>query len=165
MKLFATTASLLLAIPVACWSQETENEFNVLVDEVLELTGALSIGEQMANLIVAQMVDALRATQTTLPDRALALIEEEVNAVLSESMESGEFQDLMYPIYARYLTKADLEAMVAFYRTPEGQRIVEVLPVMSQEGMVAGQKWGESLGPEIGRRVLDRLSEEGIELE
>ena len=166
MKPSAAIAYLLLLLsPMCSWSQETDAEYNSLVDEVLELTGALNIGEQLGNLVVVQMFDAIRATNSTLPDHAFDLIQEEVVAVLSESMDSGSFQSLMYPVYARYLTKAHLEAMIAFYGTPEGKHIAEVLPAMTQEGMVAGQTWGQSLGPKIGQRVIQRLAKEGITVE
>ncbi|HSD69291.1 MAG TPA: DUF2059 domain-containing protein [Woeseiaceae bacterium] len=162
MKYVIALISLVLAS--ASYTQVADEEYNHLVDEVLELTGALKIGQQFSAAIVEQMVGALRATNSDLPDEAYSLIEEEVNTTIADSMESGSFQRLMYPIYAEHLSRADLEAMVSFYKSDAGRRIAEAMPIMAQQGMLAGQAWGESLGPEIGTRVLQRLAEEGYEL-
>ena len=162
MKLHSFVLSLVLASPAVCFSQDAE--FEDLVDELLEITGALNIGEQMGQLVLAQMFEALRAVDANVPDRAYEVIESEVSSIISDEMKSGSFQALFYPIYARHLSKSELQAMVAFYRTPEGKHIAEVLPALSQEGMLAGQAWGESLGPEIGRRIVDKLRAEGIEI-
>ena len=154
----------LVLFPAGALAQETDEEYGKLVDEILEVTGALKIGDQLGGLIIEQMFEVLRASDPNLPDKVYELIQEEVKTILSESLASGSLQELMYPIYAKHLTKSDLEAMVAFYRTPEGKRIASATPLMAQEGMLAGQAWGESLGPQIGTRVIQRLSEEGIEL-
>lgn len=160
----AVVCGLLMSLPVGAPSQETGEEYEKLVDEILEVTGALKVGEQLGAVVIEQMFGALKASNSNVSDEIYEIIQEEVNAVLSESMASRSFQELMYPVYAKHLTKSDLEAMMAFYRTPEGQRIAAALPLMAQEGMLAGQAWGASLGPQIGRRVVQRLSDEGFEL-
>ena len=165
MRVTIAVATILAVFSTTAWADEVDPKSRALVDEVLEVTGALDIGEQMSSMIVTQMVQAMKATNNTLPERAFDVMAEEVNATISEEIASGSFQELMYPIYLKYLTVEELEAMVAFYRSPEGQRIAEVLPAMSQEGMIAGQQWGAALGPEIARRVRQRLDDEGFSLE
>ena len=162
LKYVALGLLVLVLVPVAGHSQETDEEYNRLVDEILEVTGALKIGEQLSALLVTQMTAALKNADSSLPDRAYELIEEEVNAGLTQSIESGSFSKLMYPVYARHLSKHDLQAMVAFYNTEEGARIAAATPIMAQQAMVAGQEWGNALGPEISNRVVKRLREEGI---
>ena len=162
MKTLLATVLLILAIPT--YGQTGDQEYNRLVDEILDLTGALKIGQQLSEAIVQQMTNALKAADSEMPDIVFSLIEEEVNAVIAESIQSRSFQELMYPIYAEHMSQSDLEAMVSFYRTDAGRRIAEVMPIMAQQGMLAGQAWGESLGPQIGTRVLQRLIEEGYEL-
>ncbi|MEL6870398.1 MAG: DUF2059 domain-containing protein [Pseudomonadota bacterium] len=162
MRIIATV--LLLLTFTTASAQDNDAEYYEMVDELLELTGALDIGEQLSALMVTEMTNALKRSSNDLPDKAYDLIAEEVNTAISESFASGEFQTMMYPVYANHLTKDDLVAMLAFYRTPSGKRIAKATPLMAQEGMLVGQKWGQSLGAGIGQRVVERLEAEGYEL-
>ena len=38
------------------------------------------------------------------------------------------------------------------------------MPQLVQESMLAGQRWGQSLGPLIENRIKQRFKEEGIKL-
>ncbi len=155
---------LFILLPLVGVGEETDEHYRQLVDEMLEVTGALKIGEQMSVFMVSEMTRALKEVDEDLPDRVYEVIESEVSLLIREEFESGSFNELMYPIYRKYLDASDLEAIIKFYRTKEGRKIVSVLPQLSQEGMIAGQSWGESLGPKIVERVRIRLLEEGIEI-
>lgn len=41
----------------------------------------------------------------------------------------------MVPVYQSHLTEADLSAMIAFYSSPTGQKVVNEMPAMSAEAM------------------------------
>jgi hypothetical protein len=47
--------------------------------------------------------------------------------------------DDMIPVYQKHLNKADVNAMVGFYSTPTGQKILREMPAMTTEGMQAMQ--------------------------
>ena len=155
----------LLALPLTSLSDDSEQRYERLVDEVLEVTGALKIGEQMSTMVVSQMIRALKSSGSDLPDRAYELLEIEVQDTINDEIESGSFNQLMYPVYAKYLDEADLEAALRFYATNEGRKIAEAMPLMAVEGMTVGQQWGATLGPKIAQRVEQRLAEEGIDLQ
>jgi hypothetical protein len=85
------------------------------------------------------MINALKTADSELPDHAYDVLKDEVNLTIDEAIRSGSFHKLMYPIYRKYLTESDLEAMVQFYRTTAGQKLAATMPSMVQDGMVAGQ--------------------------
>ncbi len=62
----------------------------------------------------------------------------------------------MSPIYQRHMNKADVDAYIAFYSSPAGQRMVDVQPVIEKELMpvLMRQDSGSSKGD-------DRTDEEG----
>jgi uncharacterized protein len=62
--------------------------------------------------------------------------------------------DAMVPVYQHHLTKSDLESVIAFYRSPAGQKILKEQPAMMAEGMQAGQEIMLKRLPAI----LDRLN-------
>jgi hypothetical protein len=51
---------------------------------------------------------------------------------------SGMLGDFI-PIYQRHLTRQDVQAMLAFYDSPTGQKILREQPAMMAEGMQAMQ--------------------------
>lgn len=43
--------------------------------------------------------------------------------------------DAMVPVYMRNISSADIQNMIAFYGSPTGQRVLEAMPIMSQQAM------------------------------
>lgn len=54
-----------------------------------------------------------------------------------KAMPLDQMFDAMIPVYQKHLTKGDLDAIVAFYSTPAGQKLIRELPAMTQESMQA----------------------------
>ncbi len=165
MKVQTLIAVSLLAFPLTMFGDESKQRYENLVDEMLEVTGALEVGEQMAAMIVSQMTRVMKAGGTDLPDRALEIMEIAVVETINDELASGSFNELMYPIYAKYLDEGDMKAALDFYSTKEGKKIAQAMPLMAADGMVAGQKWGQMLGPRIAENVRQRLADEGIQLQ
>ena len=64
-------------------------------------------------------------------------------------MPVDEMLEAMIPTYQKHLTEGDLEAILAFYSSPVGQKLLREQPAMMQEGM--------QIGGEIGRRRLSSM--------
>jgi len=64
-------------------------------------------------------------------------------------------------LYARNFTADELREVVAFYRRPTGQKFVQKLPAITQEGLVLGQRFGQSIGNEIRARMIEELRKRG----
>ena len=54
-----------------------------------------------------------------------------------KGMPVDEITQAMIPAYQKHFTKADIEAMNAFYSSPVGQKVLQELPVVVQEGSQA----------------------------
>lgn len=54
-----------------------------------------------------------------------------------KGMPIDEITQAMIPAYQKHFTKADIEAMNAFYSSPVGQKVLQELPVVVQEGSQA----------------------------
>ncbi|ABC81560.1 DUF2059 domain-containing protein [Anaeromyxobacter dehalogenans] len=135
------------------------------VRELLALTHALDIGEMFSKVIVDQMSETLKSARPDLPARAFDLVADEVNATIAAELRSeGGFADSLVALYRRHFTREEIQALVAFYKTPLGRKLSDKLPTLGQEGMAVGAKWGERLGPKVGERVVKRLQREGIQL-
>src|SRR5690349_19462029 len=65
---------------------------------------------------------------------------------LFKDMPVDEMLDAMVPIYQKHLSKGDLDAILAFYGSPAGKKLLREQPAMMQEGM--------QVGGEIGRKRI-----------
>lgn len=157
--------AVVLSTHVTAQSETVTEELEVAINQLLEETGALEMGEQMAEVFVAQMSETLRQSRPDLPPVAFEIIREETMIVVREEMERGSFQSMIVPIYAQFFTLEEIEEMLVFYRSPVGKKSVEVMPSLTQQSMQAGERWGMLVGPTIGTRITERLAAEGIELE
>ena len=63
----------------------------------------------------------------------------------------------------KHFTDNELKQMIEFNKTELGQKIIRVMPQITQEGMQAGRLLGQSLGPEIQQRIAARFQSEGIQ--
>ena len=64
-------------------------------------------------------------------------------------------------IYARNFTVAELNEVAAFYRGPTGLKFVQKLPSVMQESMVVGQQFGQTVGTELQKRMIEELRKKG----
>lgn len=53
---------------------------------------------------------------------------------LIKGMPFDQITEAMIPAYQKHFTKSDIEAMNAFYSSPLGQKVLEQLPAVLQEG-------------------------------
>jgi hypothetical protein len=83
--------------------------------------------------------------------------------LMLESMEArlNEMIDQVAALYARTFTAEELREVVAFYRGPTGQKFVQRLPLITQESMVIGQRFGQTIGTEIRDRMIEELRKRG----
>ena len=88
-------------------------------------------------------------------DAIMPLLQEGMNARLNELSEE------IAAVYARNFTADELREAVAFYRGPTGQKIVQKLPVITQESMAIGQRFGQSIASELRGRMIDELRRRG----
>lgn len=152
----------LLAFTPLSYSNEITTEKKRVIDEMLEITGALKVGEIMGNAVANQMITAM-SQQKNLDPKIISIIKDEIGKIMhDEFVANGFVNEMSYTIYHKYFTTAELKEMVAFYKTPTGSKMAALLPQVTQEAMVAGQQHGQSLGPIIQKRLMDRFEKEGI---
>jgi uncharacterized protein len=93
-------------------------------------------------------------------------VERDYDAIVPLMLESmnarlNELNEQIAAVYARNFTADELREAVAFYRGPTGQKIVQKLPVITQESMAIGQRFGQSIASELRGRMIDELRKRG----
>ena len=134
--------------------------------KLMDVTGALQFGQMLSQTIVMQFSKVLKAQRPDLPPEAYTILSEEVGKVVSEEMaRKGGYVDQVIPLYGKYLTHDEIKGLLQFYGTPLGKKLVSVLPPLTRESMMTGQKWAQSLGPKLDARLKTRFEQKGIKIE
>ena len=129
----------------------------------MSLTGARALGKQMGTGMAQHMMAAMQQSAPDTPPRAFEIVTEVINELIEEESES--LFERVIPLYAKYLSEADIDVLIAFYSFPTGRRVVETMPALMQESMELGSRWAQELAPKIAERVQERLVSEGFILE
>jgi uncharacterized protein len=111
---------------------------------LIEVTGS----DKIAMMIMDEMLSQFSVVFVDVPPEYWDRARQEFNA--------ETLIDLVVPIYDKYYTHDEIRGLLDFYSTPLGQKVIEVSPVIAEESMTAGQRWGEELGQKL---VLDLLQE------
>jgi TonB family protein len=64
---------------------------------------------------------------------------------------------LIVPAYQKYFSEEDMAAMLAFYKTPAGQRLLTAQPLISAAVAGAAREAGQMAGREVGLKHQDEI--------
>ena len=146
-RCFAACAiSLLLSVCIpASSSSDIPSEKEQAIRKLMEMIGATDLGAQVSQQLLSQM-------RLDFPQ-----VPESLWAEFAESLDPAELTELAIAIYDQHFTMEELQALIDFYTTPIGQKVVNKLPLVAQESNAIGQQWGETKALEI----IQRLAEQG----
>jgi hypothetical protein len=135
-------ATLFLALGAPMVAQTSDNE-PASKDDVILYLRTMHSHDMMQKLMEVQsqsmqrmMKDQLRKAGTTLPPDFDARMQKMMEELV-KNMPTDEITQAMIPAYQQHFTKGDIQAMNAFYSSPVGQKVLEELPAVMQQGMQA----------------------------
>jgi hypothetical protein len=157
-KVFLLIGMLLLAQPAAAQSTPPPED---AMQAARELVKIMDVGAQF-RAILPNLMQALRpAIVQNRPEVGRdfdALVPMMVDTMLART---NEFSEIYAVIYARNFTAQELRDVAAFYRTETGKKLLAKLPVITNEGMLAGQKLGQQMAVDLQQRMVDELRKKG----
>jgi hypothetical protein len=106
--------------------------------------------EAMSKPLHQMAHDQCAKIQSKLP----ADCEAQINKSVDDMMKQIPFDEMiqaMVPAYQKHFTKGDMDALIAFYSAPTGQKVLQELPAVMAEGM-------ESMMP-IMRKSIDKMTD------
>ncbi|PCK09824.1 MAG: hypothetical protein COA42_01865 [Alteromonadaceae bacterium] len=126
------TIGLLVSVPAFSEPASAEK-----IKALMQKAGAGNLAEQM----MGQMLPALKSMAPDAPDAFWA--------DFIAGVDGDEIENMIIPVYQKYMTGEDVEAINTFYDTKAGKKLITVQPAIMQESMVLGQQWGESLARDL----------------
>lgn len=151
MKIFST---LLLVISMSFSGMVSADEQPATEESVKQLmqsTGASRMTRQLAQ----QMLPMLKKLAPDAPESFWQDFMQEIN--------QDEIYKLVIPIYQKYLTESDLQAINDFYQTPAGQKLIQVQPNIARESMMVGQAWGQKIAKKLITKYQKLQAEQASE--
>jgi hypothetical protein len=146
---------VLLAIGLAClmtsvaWAQQSAaasapaTDAPATKDDILKLFRVMDTQDQMRQVmqqVIGQMAqmnrDELKKRRSGVTDDDLAEMDKEFKEV-AKSYPVDQLMEDMVPVYQKHLSKADVDAMIAFYSSPTGKKLLHEMPAMTAEGIQA----------------------------
>ena len=107
--------------------------------------------EAVYNMMIVQIFEMYEQEFSSILD---AEILDEMKKEFSSSAYD-DLTELLIPVYKKYLTEKELNDIAAFYKTPSGKKLAENNPLIVQESMDIGSKWGA----EIAEKIISKLEE------
>ncbi len=162
MKKILLTLLLMLALACPALGAGISPEKTRQIQQLMEMTGARNMGLQFAKVMNQQVAQVLKATQPEVPERALEVVEDEINRMMEQ--EAPTLLNLLVPIYDRQFSAAELQQLITFYETDLGKKTITVMPTIMRESLAAGQDWGRNMAPKLMKRLEERFKQEKIEM-
>ena len=137
------------------------------VESAMQVSGEAQFVDIIGKNFIRKITQTIKRAQPDIDPKVFDLVEEECKAALKEEYDIKEsYQPYFYPIYHRHFTFKEIKALIIFYKTPLGRKLVAVTPKLAGESIKAEKLWAQQiLGPNLKQRISNRFHKEGIKLE
>lgn len=145
--------SLSLTSPPGAAQQNLTPQAIATANELL----LLKRGDVAFNPVIDGVVETVKNVYLPMnPNLAKELNEIALQLRKEYQSKRPELLNEIAKVYAEHFSEAELKALVAFYKTPLGQKMVDEEPKIVDESVRRSQIWGDALSG----KVLDRFREE-----
>jgi hypothetical protein len=123
--------------------------------QLMDITNAEELGKQVSSGLINRMLATMQQLSPGLDDQGLEVVAEVTNELFLKNYDT--LFDQMIPLYAEYYTESDIEALIDFYQTPIGQKVLAVNPALTQASVELSVQWAQNLIPQLQMRIQERL--------
>jgi hypothetical protein len=142
MKRFLVAAIVCFAFGLSCMAQSTADSPATKedVERYLQAIHSHDMMSKMADAMSRPMHQMVHDEYTKNQDRLPANFEAQTNQRVDGMMKNmpwDEMMEAMVPAYQKHFTKGDIDALVAFYSSPTGQKMLREMPEIMADAMQA----------------------------
>lgn len=134
------------------------------VRELLEVTKTRQIldqvYEQMDTMYAGSMRQAFGGTLSADQEARVARLSSRMMALMKKELSWDVLAPIYIDIYTKTFTEEEVQGMLAFYRTPGGQAVIDKMPLVMQHSMEAMQSRMGSLVPAMQKMLAEELQQE-----
>lgn len=161
LLIVVTMLAALAALPGMSSAQAPDAARIAAAKQMMEVAGSAAQFDQVMPLMSQQMSQAFK---NIAPGNATE-IDDVFRQLVPKFIErKGELLDQIATLYATEMTLDELNAIVAFYKSPAGVKFAAVQPKILRDSMALGQRWGQKIGAEFADEARRELKKRGIDL-
>ena len=97
------------------------------------------------------------------PDLYQKISEVVQGVALSLASRRNDLNNDVARVWANAFNEDELKAITAFYRSPAGQKFLQVGPKVAADSVQALKGWSDRVGEELMEKSREALKQEGIE--
>jgi uncharacterized protein len=142
---FVVACFIALSLTGSVYSQQSSEPERPTKEQIQQFLDLMQTKQMMNQLVegikAAQKKGAEETFKRLIPSATQQQLDR-VNSITDDAFKDfpvDEMADAIIPIYQRHFTRADLDAIIAFYKSPTGLKLLKERPAMMAEGMQAGQ--------------------------
>ncbi|MBP9883389.1 MAG: DUF2059 domain-containing protein [Chitinophagales bacterium] len=146
MKRILATVFCIISLGMVVYGQ-ADKVYARTLKKMFEVSGT----EETYKTAITQMFTMYKQQYTEVDAEVWDEFEQEF---LKTSLD--DLVEMLVPVYYKYMTKEDLETLIAFYQTPAGVKFGKYTPMIMQESMQIGQEWGKKIGQEFQEKMKEK---------
>jgi hypothetical protein len=169
MKRFLMVMALCLAFVKVGAAQQSPADAPATREDVqryLDVMHSRAMMSQMIEAMTKPMHQMIHEQYLKDKDKLPPDFEDHVNKMMDDTMKGfpwDEILEAMVPVYQKHMTKGDIDATVAFYSSPTGQKMLRELPAIMAEAMQAMmplmQKQMEAMQQRVQQEVAQMIKD------
>ena len=165
-RLIAILLGMCMPAAVAQVTVSIANDNPASKEQIQKLFEVMDVRQQthrMMDSIVQQMQAMSTATIKARYPQITGAELSKLNKISEEilrDMPLDAMLDDMIPVYQKYLNQTDADAMIAFYQSPTGKKLINEMPQITQEAMQISYRHMEKQVDEVMQKVDDTMKED-----
>jgi hypothetical protein len=157
----------IMAVACACLAsvvaqaQQPSAAAIALARDVIVTKGAGGMADPLVHGVVESVKNSFIPTNPSLTrelNEVAALLHKEVD------VKRAEVLDQMARAYAAHFTEQELKDLLAFYKTPLGQKFTKEEPAAIEEGLQRAQQWADGFAETTMSRMRNEMQKKGHRL-
>lgn len=148
VRMAAVLMSLLPLSALAAAPTDASLEQLMEVTRVRELMASMQAPIEQ-NIRASAAIALKGKSLTAAQQQELEVVLQKVAAIVRSEVSYDKLKPTYLKIYRESLDQAEVDGMIAFYKTPPGQAVILKMPVIAQKSMGAVQEMLGSLMPRL----------------
>jgi hypothetical protein len=157
----AAIAVALVAANPASHAQQPSAASMLVAKQLISVTGATTL----FNPLIAGVVEQAKLLYLQ-QNPGLAKDLNEIAAKMRKDLQPrfAEVTNEIAKLYATHFTEQELKAILAFYRSPAGKKMLTQQPLVVDASMKFAQNWANKLSEQVTVKMRDELKKRGHNL-
>ena len=132
------------------------------IQALMQATGMFANMNRTIELLLPRVIGNFKKINSNIPQTAW----DDFARIGSEEFKKSlsDLEEPVIAIFDKNFTDDEIKQLIAFYKTPLGQKVVTEMPVVMQQSAQLGQTWGAQVGERVAERIRAAAKQKGYEL-